>query len=392
MSIEAGRDTQLTKLLGFVADELDIPENIYQLARTQYTDLSSWLKTDHLDRYKSDAEIYPQGSIRLGTSIRPVKIEDEYDIDLVYRRDIKKESCTHEDLKRDLGDQLRRYVSHLSRTGQSTPTLKEGRRCWTLEYKGQFHMDILPALPDEEAQQYNLCDIEDGIIITDRVLREWQHSNPKGYANWFNEQQRVMLLERQEMMAKAANVDIERIPQERVPTPLRRVVQILKRHRDIRYQGPSDGKPISIIINTLAAEAYQGEPDVFAALIAVVPRMRNGIKVQNGEFWVPNPINPKENFADKWKETDESQRAKRFFAWLHQVETDLLVASKQTGMQKVAESLSPVLGGDVIKRAMERVGRNMDQQQQSGQLRMAARTGSLGLVGTALKKNTWYGQ
>lgn len=39
-------------------------------------------------------------------------------------------------------------------------------------------------------------------------------------------------------------------------TPLQRAVQILKRHRDIMFAGDED-KPVSIIITTLAAKAYQ---------------------------------------------------------------------------------------------------------------------------------------
>lgn len=392
MLIDQQKSKQMAEILGLVAEHLDIPDDIFQLARKRYTELGVWLKADHLERYQSDAGIYPQGSIRLGTSVRPVRMEDDYDVDLVYRRDIQKESTTQENLQKDVGDQLRRYIQYLSRAGQAVPTLSQGRRCWTLEYKGQFHMDVLPALPDDEASQHNLRDIEDAIVITDKKLREWQHSNPKGYANWFDDQQRVILLERREMMAKAAEVDVETISPERVSTPLRRVVQILKRHRDIRYQGDSDDKPISIIITTLAAGAYHGEPNIFEALIAVVPRMREGIKVRNDEYWVPNPINPEnENFADKWKKTEEPQRAKRFFEWLQQVESDFLTASRQAGMQKIAESLSPVLGGEVVQRAMERYGRGLDQQHQGGQLRMAAKTGMLGAVGATLRKNTWYG-
>ena len=45
-------------------------------------------------------------------------------------------------------------------------------------------------------------------------------------------------------------------------TPLQRAVQILKRHRDIMFAGDED-KPVSIIITTLAAKAYQGDVSDF---------------------------------------------------------------------------------------------------------------------------------
>ncbi len=344
MLIDTTKAERLSEILRYVGEELDIPEDVYTTARSRYSMLADWLKADHLERFSSDASIYHHGSLRLGTAVRPVKTDDEYDVDLVYRRDIKKESITQEKLKAELKEQLCDYLKYLEKQKESTPKLVEGRRCWTLDYRGQFHMDILPSIPDDEATIHNLRNIEDGIRIPDRELHGWQHSNPKGYADWFNERQKVLLTERREMMAKAADVDVEDIPAERVGTPLRRVVQILKRHRDIRYQGSPDAKPISIIITTLAADAYTGETNIYEALTALVPKMRDGVKKVNGEWWVANPINHMENFADKWKEGEEPQRAKRFFEWLIQVENDIANAEKQTGIHHLVESLSPVLG------------------------------------------------
>lgn len=389
MLIDTQKNAPLGEILSFVGEALDIPEDLYQEAKRKYELLGKWLKDNHLSRYYSDAEIYPQGSIRLGTSVRPVRKDDDFDIDLVYRRDIQKESTTQEHLKAEVGNQLREYIDHLQREGEAVPKIVPGRRCWTLEYKGQFHMDILPAIPDDEAEKHNLCNIKDGINIADRKLQEWKHSNPKGYATWFNNKQEMLLLERQQIMAKAADVNVESIPAERVPTPLRKTVQILKRHRDIRYQGDYDNKPISIIITTLAAQAYGHEADLLTTLTAIVPGMRNGIEKRNGVYWVENPVNPEENFADKWKE--EHQLANSFFEWLNQVELDLLTASKQKGLEKVAESLGAGLGEDIIQLAVEKYGSTIDHQQQTGKLRMAKKTGLLGPVGTAVRENTWYG-
>jgi hypothetical protein len=391
MLIDPKKATQLAEFLGYVAEELDIPDEVYQQARQRYAQLGDWLRTDHIERYQSDAKIYHQGSLRLGTAIRPVKKEDDHDVDLVYRRDIQKESTTQEELKVDLGQQLQRYIQYLRHNGKAVPELVPGRRCWILDYKGQFHMDVLPALPDDEAAKYNMQDLDDAIIITDTKLLKWQHSNPKGYANWFNDQQEMQLMEQREMMAKAAEVDVDTIPRERVPTPLRRAIQILKRHRDIQYEGNPDDKPISIIITTLAAKAYGSQPDIFEALTAISTGMHDGIKTKNGEYWVPNPINPEENFADKWKKGEEPQRAERFFKWLSQVEEDFSTASQQIGLHKIAESLAPVLGEDTVNRALKQYGGAMDRRQQQGQLRMAAKSGMLGTVGTVIKKNTWYG-
>ena len=81
---------------------------------------------------------------------------------------------------------------------------EEGRRCWTLHYAddAQFHMDVLPCLPDAQAYQLLLERREhaafardqslsgQAIAITDWTLpqyeqlaEDWPLSNPLGYAD-----------------------------------------------------------------------------------------------------------------------------------------------------------------------------------------------------------------
>jgi|AntAceMinimDraft_8_1070364.scaffolds.fasta_scaffold09056_3 hypothetical protein len=384
---------QLGIFLEHAAEGLDLPDSIRDEARKKYQQIGEWLKDDHEQQYASDAEIYVQGSTRLGTGIRPVKDEDEYDIDLVYRRDIKKQSITQDDLKTQVGDQLYRYIRYLKQKKEQAPTLIEGSRCWTLDYPGKFHMDILPALPDDEPYLQNTRDYDDAIIITDKDLRTWKYSNPKGYSNWFHEQMHMAFREQREFMAKAASVDVEDILEQDVKTTLQRSVQLLKRHRDIRYQGNPDDKPVSIIITTLAAHAYQNQADFYEAFISIVKGMKDYIEVRNGKYWVGNPVNPNgENFADKWE--TEPQRKERFFQWLSQVESDIEQALRQQGLgiDKVAGSLNPVFGDMLIKSATKRYGDALLKQRRAGNLKVTLGTGMLGYTGARpVRPHTEYG-
>lgn len=381
---------QLNTMFEILAEELDVPDHIYKDMVRRYQHLGDWIRKDSRDKYRADAEIYPQGSVNLGTTIPPVKANDGYDVDLVYRRDLAKSGITQADLVSQTGGQLKRYIEHLRQRGEPVPELIPRRRCWALNYKGQFHMDVLPAIPDDEAAVYSLRNQEDAILITDRELRQWQHSNPKGYADWFYERESVMLPEQRRLAAKAFNVDVESIPIERVRTPLRRAIQLLKRHRDVRSVGDPDDKPISIIITTLSALAYANQTNALDAFDHIARNMRNFIKPQNGGWWIANPVNPKENFADKWNE--HPQRAKRFFEWLTQVETDLAHAQKQIGIHEFAKSLKPIFGSEIVEKSVEKFGWRIDQRHQQGDLRMAARTGTLGSAGVVVPKNTWYGE
>lgn len=394
MDINTSSDNPLSEILDILAQELDPPKSLRDAAAREYMRLARWIQADSQDRYNSDAELYIQGSNRLGTAICPRKKDDDLDIDLVYRRDIQRSSTSQEALVNDCGDQLLRYCEEYEDLFSApAPSLEPGRRCWTLQFENQFHMDVLPALPDDEGAEFNTQNIEEAVIITDRELREWQHSNPKGYAAWFDAQQKTQLTENRYAMAQAGKVEIEDIPTEIVPTPLRRAIQLLKLHRDIKYDGNRDDKPISIIITTLAAKSYQGEGDPNEAIRSLAKNMRSHIEDRDGVWWVPNPISNAsngENFADKWEAHPE--RATKFFEWLDTLKSDLEHAGIQQGLDKVSGSLSHAFGSSVVERSMKRYGDRTFERRKSGELKMASGTGRLGTTGdTNVKGHIFFG-
>jgi hypothetical protein len=384
------KEQQLGTLFEILGEELDLPEAIYRDMVGKYQHLGAWIQEDSKDKFRADAEIYPQGSVKLGTTIPPVDATCGYDFDLVYRRDLAKSGITQSKLFEQTGEQLATYVDHLRHRGEPVPKLVPGRRCWALHYEAQFHMDVLPAIPDDEAHIYTLRDHGDAILITDKKLRDWQHSNPRGYANWFYDCEQMVLPEFRRMAAKAFNIDVESVPVERIKTPLRQAVQLAKRHRDIRYTGDPDDKPISIIITTLAAMAYANEAEAFEALINIGKKMRELIRFEDGKWLVENPVNPQENFADKWNEQPE--RAVRFFEWLDILEVDLANAQRQSDLNQFAQALTPAFGKELVERSLVKFGRKIDDTHQRGELRMSAKTGALGSLGVVVPRNTWYGE
>ncbi len=220
----------------------------------------------------------------------------------MYRRNLKKESTTHKKLKCEAGEHLRAYVQAEEEKGNGPPTIDEGRRCWTLAFDDRFHMDVLPAIPDAEGRPESL-------LVTDRELREWQFSNPIGYAEWFKAHMRTRFLEQRGRVAAILNEAAERVPDWKVKTPLQRAVQLLKRHRDSYFQDDLGDKPVSIIITTLAAKAYDNEANLYDALFGIVQEMPKHIEERPDGRWVANPVNVKENFADKWKSHPERARS-----------------------------------------------------------------------------------
>ena len=211
---------------------MDIPEHVYEDATLKYEDVGNWLGAEDSDLLRYAPEIYVQGSFRLGTVVRPINEEDEYDIDLVCHLEIEKEQTTQKDLKEMVGDRLKKR-------DDLAKILEPSRRCWTLEYPAEnqmprFHMDVLPAIPNMERPPT-------GILLTDTELKLWQKSNPRAYADWFYERMKVIFQEKRAAFAESIQAaNVEEVPEWQVKTPLQTAVQILKRHRDIHFQGRED--------------------------------------------------------------------------------------------------------------------------------------------------------
>ena len=385
------RHDQIGELLGLIGSGLDVPAAQRDEARGRYEELGQWLANDHRENFSSDARIYPQGSLRLGTAVRPIDVANGhgYDVDLVYRRDLQKESVTRDRLKEDVGRQLAGYIKYVRARGDEVPEIAPGKRCWTLTYESGFHMDVLPAIPDTGASATSLGD---PLLISDATLAQWQPSNPEGFALWFEQRQGPLLVEKRRALAREANVDVDGIPVYAVPTPLRQAVQLLKRHRDIHFREQYEKRPASIIITTLAASCYANEPSVLAALSGIIEGMRHALlqNRRNGVYWVPNPTNPQENFAERWALDPEA--ASRFLAWLTSVESDLDAATSVTGLQTVAAGLRKAFGEVATIAAVEELGRQLQTQRDAGQLRMQSGSGLLGSSGSiVVTRHTNYG-
>lgn len=335
---------------------LELPDSAYDKARKRYEDLGEWFDRDESAVSGNNPHIFPQGSFRLGTAIRPLDESEEYDLDLAckLRDGISKDSHTQETLKKLIGIELEAYRKARGIKNELEPK----HRCWRLEYQDDlsFHMDIVPCIPADEKRRKAILESirktgldeyvagsasQTTISITDdrhegykHICDDWNISNPEGYAKWFeyrmNPQQTRILLEK---------AQVDDVPLFKKKTPLQRVVQILKRHRDNWSKDNPDSKPISIIITTLAARAYNGETDIVAALGNVLEKM--GGLVNQTRPRVPNPVDPEEDFADRWYRPDclHLRLEEHFNAWLLQARTDFQHITSTTDTEFLCEHI-----------------------------------------------------
>jgi hypothetical protein len=366
----ADREQEYDKYLRKIADNIDISDTMRDKAIDSYNAVGRWLGDCSED---SDVKIYPQGSFYLGTVIKPVTDKDDYDIDLVcLLKDMQ--SASDYEIKNIIGNRLKEHDKYAVMLDN-----KEGKRCWTLHYD-EFHMDILPCSPKETVY---LEPYLTNIRFTHRIApRKYipMYSNPYKYHEWFEHRMQVRLLEARKEFSARKQVEISKVPLHVVKTPLQRAIQLLKRHKILMYQdapqAQKDNAPISIIITTLAAHAYNDENNVFEALKNILNNMQKYIEVRDGEYWIGNPAMPEENFAEKWN-ADPSIQAE-FIRWLDQAKQDMLVEPlKEYGLHKVSESMKHSFGSNIVKKSFLDLGYQTKADREKGNLFVTSLKGGL---------------
>jgi len=352
-----------------ILSEIQISESKYEEAEKRYKAIGDWLNREDSLVAKFSPKIYAQGSFLLGTAIKPTTLKDEYDVDIVSELGISKLTISQSALKEMIGTEIKAYAK--SQNMDHKPS--EGKRCWTLVYADgtKFHIDVLPAVPDDRLLIEFRNDVrvrpnwlETAIAITDKtnenfdkITRDWPVSNPKGYFQWFKEQMEIQFEEKSRALIEAYQGDVEEMPFYKVRTPLQNAIQLLKYHRDVLFEKDHDNKPISIIITTLAAHSYNNEADLVDALINIAANMRSYVrKDKDGNWEIINPVNPKENFAEKWANGEVGARlADSFFKWLARVEKDFSFENLTKETEPLYESFQQIFGIGIAAKALEKV-------------------------------------
>lgn len=395
---------QFTGILGHIGDALDITRPQFDAIVASYEAVGKQLTKEGSLLLPYKPRILPQGSFLLGTMNRPVIETDDLDIDLVCQLSGKQAGWTQRDVKQIVGNQLKdnqTYRDMLTR-------VPEGRRCWTLQYSetANYHMDILPAIVENGFTTYfeksmaaaNTSEMEGlAIRITDRRehnymtetnILYWLRSNPFGYARWFYERAHQSMLKAFSMREMVDPVPAYRTGKDKLV--LQRVIQLLKRHRDITFDG-DEHKPISIIITTLAAHAYSGEADLTDALINVIQKMPLFIKKRYSDrhgrelTWIANPINDQENFADKWVETPAKEE--NFRKWLEDLRNGLRETQAVSGLNNLSDKMKKLFGDSVVNAAFSGIG----AASHSTQLYVEPTTGNISQSGIPVKNHSFHG-
>lgn len=353
--------------LAVLLRDIDLPDGAYERAEDRYRDLGKWVSRPQSTLAPYDAHVFVQGSFALGTVIRPVNPSEEYDLDFSckLRTGVSRDTHTQAQVRELVRVELENYRQA---RGIQSP-LEPKRRCWRLSYQDQlpFHMDVVPGLRADDESRTALSErmataginrslatdiARRALWITDeenpnfrRLALDWPSSNPGGYQEWF-----LSRMERAESRSVLAEAQVDPVPVFRARQPLQQAVQLLKRHRDVMFAQDPDLKPASILITTIAGLTCRPGESLETTLRRTLEGLRD--VRDSGTPNIPNPINPHENFADRWTGPSCPLRL-NFHRWVDAAvrafDTWLGIDTPQRLLEVASDDFAVTLSGDTVR-------------------------------------------
>lgn len=368
--------SSLDDLLLRVCIGLQLTPTDYNLAVDHYQAIGRYLQAEGSPVAIHDPDIYPQGSLRIGTTVKP-RGRQEYDLDLVCEMSrLNWKTCSD---PVSLLDDIERW---LKANGTYKDKVERMNRCIRVNYEHQFHLDILPACPDGGSGY--CC-----VVVPDCKLEDWKPSNPKGYAEWFEKMARTAEFE---VYLKAIEPVPHQEPLELKP-PLKRAVQLIKRYRDIKL-GYDSKAAISIVLTTLSAQHYLGQESVNEAVMGILEGIVGGLPRDGSRLVVLNPMNKKEDLSERW---DADRRFyDEFVTWITEFRDDWRAVNRAAGLLVSTPYLSKLFGENRVKGALENQAKSLGDMRSSGSLGVTKTTGIITGVKSAgtvpVRENNFYGE
>lgn len=383
------RRTQIFSILDAIGEDLDLTETQFDRARQSYGAVGDWL-SGSTDPLLVSVLVYLQGSTALGTAVKPIG-RREFDVDLICFCAGMASGISPAVLKAAIGNRLKEHATYV-------PLLEEKKRCWRLNYAGDFHLDLSPTIANP------LC-ANRGELVPDRTLKEWHPTNPRAYKVLFDERAalrpkfvgRYIAMQRDEATVEPFPV------REAAKGILRRIVQLLKRHRDVFYESNTqDVAPISVIITTLAMQAFaycvrrhvfEDEMDVMVETIRMMPHfIERSILDGRRVYTILNETTDGENFADNWNK--DERMAPAFYAWHAQALSDFETLRDAIGQDRLSLNMERSFGPGVTGRVLGNRVDAVSNGRKSGLLSVAPMIGlttSKVAAATTVPANTFFG-
>jgi len=243
----------------FINDEVNLNQTRIDTINEKTQIIGKYLKKNEVFK-ENFKEMIPQGSYAQKTIIKPPKDKD-FDVDVLLF------------LKAFDGWTPENYIKNLYDQFSANDTYKKiieiNNRCVTINYKGDFHIDIVPFI-QENGKYY----------IANKDTDEWEETNPMEYTEW---------LRKKNMSAKGYLV---------------KSIRLFKYLRDVKQNYSVK----SILLNTLIGNCVNNEEknsdfkNLPTAFVALFERLNRFLKENKSVPTIVNPTLSSEDFNRHWDE------------------------------------------------------------------------------------------
>ena len=265
--------TGYSPFIEFLRDEVNLSQNRLDRLETSVGAVDDYLK-DSLAGYQ---KMEWQGSYGLGTLIKPVDDNNEYDADI--------QIIMNQNPKWEPQDFVNEVFKTLQGNKNYADKLRLKTRCVTIDYAGDFHLDVVPCVTS--GGRHYICN---------KVDNQFEQTDGTEYRDWFNERDRIT----------GGN--------------LKRVVRLLKYIRDHRNGFTAK----SMLLTTLAGNTIKPSDAGTEAVSTVADTVETVLTRMNGYLQhhpnmpaIRNPVLPTETFNRHWDQRGYANFRSRVQAYAH---------------------------------------------------------------------------
>jgi hypothetical protein len=366
------------QLLERLCLQLAITDTQHTRATSAYETIGAWIAAEDSPLATYKPVVSPQGSIPLGTTVRP-RASEEFDADGVCLLNASQFILTPQQAY-DL------VLARIKENKTYADKINPQDRCIRVDYEGQLHLDVIPAVPASDPNYPTR------ILIPTHDRRNWQSTNPKGYQHWFRARQAIRTAKTLTLMEKRAEVEpMPENPDPEAKTPLQRIAQLFKRRRDVYFDGDKSS-PKSILLTTIAGINYAGQQLATDGTLHILQELLHHAQGTNEVPKVWNPSNPGENLARHWQEDGRNYLAFRTFAkdFLDRMQHLLL----QRGTAQIATALQELFDptdSGIVKNAVAKFTEDIQQERQTGNIKLGTTGLTTAVASKAIPATKFYG-
>ena len=380
---------QSDELIVNVAQRLQLTKTEHDNNRDRYEALAEFIDAEGSVLHDTVVDIFPSGSNAIDAAIRGLVKEDAPDVDAVIVLNLP----THTSPKQAL--ELVREA--ITRSDEKTATyrnciVEQHSRCITVVYSDESKVDLMPVIKlsdDKYAPIMQLFHYDDDdyrpVIYTKKV-------SPIGFKNAVKEAVEVekdtwlyenvtksMHLADTLILEKAEVADFPEQKQFEEKSPRIVVLQLLKRFRDIRFQGRKGRrKPPSVVLAAMAIDASFGSSrSLIDEMVHVAKHMRREIEIAgSNRLDIRNPGYNDDVFTDRWPEPDTDDQV-LWYNDLNVLISELIALKDTESPSKQAEILERLFGQKVANHAVELLAKKVEHSRKNRKLAISSTGASI---------------